>query len=80
MSLIKLAIYGGIGYLVYQTFFSEEASTGSSQGGSRGGSSRQGQRRSTGGSQMTGGGKGQTEKTEDASGASTGHRVGRGVI
>lgn len=89
MSIIKLAVYGAIGYLIYQTFFAEgagmqRASRGQSGGGSRGGggggSMEMGsQDHSMGGTRMTGGGAGRTEQTEDASGAAVSHRVGRGV-
>ena len=38
MSIIKLAVYGALGYLIYQTFFAETSgSQGSSGGGQRGG-------------------------------------------
>jgi hypothetical protein len=88
MSLIKLAIYGGIGYLVYQTFFSDNpiAGRGSSQ---RGGSQERGGRQSFGqsrqgsgsaGGQFTGGPTGAVERTEEPSGMSSTHHVGRGVI
>jgi hypothetical protein len=82
MSLFKLAVYGGIGYLVYQMFFSDAAS-GMRQG--RGDYSRQGglgdegdrgQQRFSGG----GGERGQAERTEEPSGMSSSHRVGRGVV
>lgn len=88
MSIIKLAVYGAIGYLIYQTFFAEGAgmqmaSRGQSGGGSRGGGGSMGmggsQDHSIGGTRMTGGGTGRTEQTEDASGAAVSHRVGRGV-
>lgn len=96
MSIIKLAIYGAIGYLIYETFFAEGAGKGGgggigntlrgaarevgnalSGGGQGGGGS---QDHSMGGTRMTGGGEGRMEQTNDASGESVSHRVGRGVI
>ena len=85
MSLFKLAVYGGIGYLVYQMFFSD-AAAGMRQG--QGGYSRQGGQGRRSGDQGNqgqqrfsgGGGEGQTERTEEPSGMSTSHRVGRGVV
>jgi hypothetical protein len=95
MSIIKLAIYGGIGYLIYQTFFAEGAGQGGSGigntlrsaarevgdavSGGRGGGGG-GQSQSAGGTRMTGGGQGRMEQTGDASGESVSHRVGRGVM
>ncbi|MCU1276427.1 MAG: hypothetical protein JWO48_3858 [Bryobacterales bacterium] len=95
MSLIKLAVYGGIGYWVYQTFFADQPAGGrggqggQGGGGSRGsrsssgrsGASRGGsQSRSGGGQQMSGGGSGAVEATHEGTGFSTQHRVGRGVL
>jgi hypothetical protein len=84
MSLFKLAIYGGIGYLVYQAFFTDMPRSGTARGGSRqssgrGGSSRQGGGRE-GGQQMSGSREGMSVATEEPSGASTRHQVGRGVV
>ena len=83
MSLFKLAVYGGIGYLVYQMFFSDAAG-GMRQG--RGEHSREGNRSDQGdrGQQRFSGGggrrEGPTERTEEPSGMSASHRVGRGVV
>jgi hypothetical protein len=80
MSLFKLAVYGGIGYLVYQMFFSDAA------GGMRqvrGEHSRQGARDDEGnrGQQRFGvGEREQAERTEEPGGMSSSHRVGRGVV
>ncbi len=89
MSIIKLAVYGGIGYLVYQTFFAE-ASAGGRQGsqsrGTRSSSSRDGTSggrqsdSSRGGQQMSGRGRGAVEETHEPNGFATQHRVGRGVV
>ena len=76
MSIIKLAVYGGIGYLVYQTFF---ANMPASQA-----AGRQDRSQEEGGSLdrsgMTGGGHGRMEETAEPTGTSARHRVGRGVI
>ncbi len=91
MGLIKMAVYGALGYLAYQMFFADMPASG---GGSGGGGQRRGQQsrsRSAGGgaagggesnrgAQMTGGGEGRPEATQDKTGASMSHRVGRGVI
>src|SRR5438105_12458968 len=73
MSLIKVAIYGGIGYLVYQTFFAEMPASGTERGRSRRGESPRGSEESSGRSRMSGGGRGRTESTEEPTGASTPH-------
>ena len=84
MSLFKLAIYGGIGYMVYQTFFAEMPASGM-QRGSAGSSRREGtprgqQSRSSAGQFMSRGGDGTPVSTQEPSGASAQHRVGRGVV
>jgi hypothetical protein len=84
MSLIKLAIYGGIGYLVYQTFFSDNplASRTSQSGASqrRGSGSQSFGQSQQGAGQFTGGATGAVERTQEPSGMSATHHVGRGVI
>jgi hypothetical protein len=88
MSLFKLAVYGGIGYLVYQVFFNDAASGmlgAHPMGGQgqRGGQSRQsGGGESTGQQRMSGGrgNQGAVQRTAEPSGMSTSHQVGRGVI
>ena len=84
MSLLKLAVYGGLGYLAYQMFFAELEPSERLQrrsGQQRGQKSRQGQQVfSPRGPQMTGGGEGIDVSTKERGGASTTHRVGRGVI
>ena len=93
MSIIKLAVYGGIGYLIYQNFFNEGAAATPTRGGNSG---RQGQRtgsgaprgqmqrrpQAAGGSSqgITGPGKGMNIPVQDSGGAATTHRVGRGVV
>ena len=42
MSLFKLAAYGAIGYLVYQTFFADMPASGRSNGARQGSASRSG--------------------------------------
>jgi hypothetical protein len=92
MSIIKLAVYGGIGYLIYQNFFNEGAVSAPAGEGS----GRQGQRTGGGGARgqmqrrpqaagrssqgLTGPGKGMNVPVQDSGGAATTHRVGRGVV
>lgn len=80
MSLFKLAIYGGIGYLLYQVFCNEAASglEGAAEG--RAQASRSGE--GSGGGLMNDGRPGASgvERTEEPSGMSVSHHVGRGVI
>jgi hypothetical protein len=89
MSLIKLAVYGGIGYLVYQTFFADAPIGGRQGGQARGTRSSSGRAgtsagrqggSSRGGEQISGGGRGAVEETHEPTGFSTQHRVGRGVV
>ncbi len=88
MSILKLAVYGGLGYLAYQMFFAEldpsetpSRRSGQAGGQQRGEKSRQGQQGGAPKSQpMTGGGGGMNVATKEPGGASTTHRVGRGVI
>ena len=85
MGLVKLAVYGALGYLAYQMFFAGESSgsmgglgrtrEGSPSRGNRGGSQQR-----AGAQQMSGGGQGREEETQEPSGTSMRHRVGRGVI
>jgi hypothetical protein len=75
MKLLKLAVYGTVGYLVYRTFFAESA------GGLGLRRSRGNERRGQGGAGNSAiGSQGKVEETEDTSGTSVKHRVGRGVI
>lgn len=83
MSLFKLAVYGGIGYLVYQALFADVPRSGMSrrasrQSGDQGESTWQRNTRA-GGQQMSGRGQGKSVATEEPSGASTTYQVGRGV-
>ena len=71
MKLLKLAVYGAIGYLVYQTFFADSQARGSM----RGSHGHNGRRQN-----LSESGQGREEQTEDSSGTSMKHRVGRGVI
>ena len=88
MSILKLAVYGGLGYLAYQMFFAEldpsetpSRRSGQAGGKPRGDQSRQGQQGAGRKSQaMTGGGGGMNVATKEPGGASTTHRVGRGVV
>jgi hypothetical protein len=74
MSMFKLAVYGAIGYLVYQTFFAESAGGSASRRSHGHNGSRQGSHRPSVADQ------GRVEETEDSTGTSVKHRVGRGVI
>ena len=100
MSLFKLAIYGGIGYCVYQTLFADMPSTRTGhpspkgekdsgnqgrpqqrQGGPSASRAPQRQQQPSGGTaRLTGPGRGTEVMAKDAGGASTSHRVGRGVV
>ncbi len=72
--LLKWSIYGLLGYAIYEMYLGvRDASMGGRQfAGEEGG--EQG-RMGT----LTGGGRGSTEKTEEAGGTSASHSVGRGV-
>lgn len=90
--LIKLAIYGLLGYALYEFFrgISTETVAGQMQGGGTGSQSRsEGQGQSRGGNsrgakaanaQWSGPGEGQQVNTEEASGEGAPHKVGRGVV
>ena len=68
--LIKLAFYVVIGYALYELY------QGFQEAGSMGG----GQRRGEGGQTLTGEGEGMEERSQEPSGMSTSHKVGRGVV
>ena len=70
--LIKLAFYAAVGYAIYELYLgmTQGREEGSSGGG--GGSSRYGA--------ITGGGEGMEIESEDESGTSIPHHVGRGVV
>ena len=81
MSLFKLAIYGGIGYLVYQTFFADMPEPGTQRGADSSSGRENPQQRGRRARRADGRFSGGTvAKTEDPTGASTTHHVGRGVI
>ena len=71
--LIKLAFYCLVGYALYELYlgFSQE------QTGSRNDKSA---RSGGGGQTISGGGTGRSEQTEEPSGMSARHTVGRGVV
>jgi hypothetical protein len=79
--LIRLAIYGLVGYAIYQfvmdVIHTEEESKTPQRGRGKSGG-RAGNARLTGAKR--GGGSGKSVATEDSDGASTRHRVGRGVV
>ncbi|HEX5244740.1 MAG TPA: hypothetical protein VFW23_15865 [Tepidisphaeraceae bacterium] len=90
--LIKLAIYGLLGYALYEFFrgISTESAARQMQGAGAGGESHnEGEAQSGGGNsrgakaanaQWSGPGEGQEVKTEEASGVGAPHKVGRGVV
>ncbi len=87
MGLIKLAVYGGIGYLVYQMFFADmpAGSSRPQQGRPRGGQAPEGAAENRGpvaaSNPLTGSDpQGMEVATKDPSGTTTKHRVGRGVV
>jgi hypothetical protein len=67
--LIKLAFYVVIGYALYELYqgFQEAGSMGGQGGGERG-------------QTLTGEGEGMEERSEEPSGMSASHKVGRGVV
>ena len=67
--LIKLAFYVVIGYALYELYlgFKEGAPGMGGEGGGRG-------------QNMTGEGEGMEERSEEPSGMSASHKVGRGVV
>ena len=85
--LIKLALYALVGYTLYELYQGMMQGGGMRQdrmeGGRRGGGrlERFGERLNVGAAQnMTGGGGGTTERTEEPAGTSVPHAVGRGVV
>ena len=68
--LIKLAFYGVIGYAIYELYqgFKEGMPQLSDEGGGAGGQN------------LTGEGEGMEERSEEPSGMSAPHTVGRGVV
>jgi hypothetical protein len=69
--LIKLAFYVVIGYALYELYqgFQEGGGIGSMQGDGQGRNQN-----------MTGEGEGMQERSEEPSGMSAPHKVGRGVV
>lgn len=86
--LIKLAIYGFLGYTIYQMYQGMAHGTGSGIGGEMGRSMGQGGGGAAGGNfgrrqeagNLTGPGEGMRESSLEATGMSSSHRVGRGVV
>jgi hypothetical protein len=77
--LLKLVAYGLLGYALYEFF------RGMSEGGGAGGGREEGAmgrnfRDESARANMTGPGEGQDMTTQDDSGESVRHRVGRGVV
>jgi hypothetical protein len=77
MSFMKLVVLGGVGYFGYRWLREWSAAPRARQAGGR--RSQPGQE-AGGRIPMTGGGQGVTQVTEDFSGESVPHRVGRGVV
>ena len=84
--LIKLALYALVGYALYELYQGMVQGEGMQQsrmGGQRASGQqgeRFGERLNIGGQNLTGGGSGMSERTEESSGTSVSHPVGRGVI
>jgi hypothetical protein len=87
--LIKLALYALVGYALYELYQGmvqgggmQSMTGGGQQSGQGGQGERFGERLNIGGAanNITGGGSGVTERTDEPSGTSTSHAVGRGVI
>ena len=89
--LIKLALYALVGYALYELYQGMvqggglQSMMGGQQGGGQQGGGQQGERFGErlnigGGQNITGGGSGMTQRTEERAGTSTPHAVGRGVI
>ena len=89
--LIKLALYALVGYALYELYQGMVQGGGMQSmmgGGQQGGQGQQGGRGERFGERLnigaanniTGGGAGKTQRTEEPSGTSTTHAVGRGVI
>ena len=80
--LIKLAMYALVGYALYELYQGMVAHQQQGGGGERG-VARAGRTRDAGlssrGQNLTGGGRGRTEETQDSDGSSTRYSVGRGV-
>jgi hypothetical protein len=85
--LIKLAIYGFLGYTLYQMYQGMSQGGGQGIGGQMGRSMGQGMGGGGGNfggapsaGQFTGGGEGMRESSLEPTGMSASHRVGRGVV
>lgn len=81
--LIKLAIYGVIAYALYEMYLGFTQSGSQQVGGFAGTMRRAGaqtaEAMSQAGQTMTGQGQGMREETQEPSGTSSRHQVGRGV-
>ena len=85
MRLLKLLAYALLGYALYEFFrgMVQGEAGGTAGGGQRGGGSRELNRAmetNPGRMNMTGPGRGTDVQTQEASGASVPHTVGRGVV
>jgi hypothetical protein len=80
--LIKLAIYGFLGYTIYQMYQGMSHGGGSGIGGQMGRSMGQGGNfgRNPSAGNLTGAGEGMPESSLEPTGMSSNHRVGRGVV
>lgn len=81
--LIKLALWGVIGYALYELY--QGFSNAGQSSGQAGGFDRQGRQGAMGGGGYQGqtfsdGGQGMETRTDEPSGTSSNYRVGRGVI
>ena len=82
MRLLKLVILGGLGYMLYKMFSDMPPMESMQRGGgrSRGRRGAMDLGSTPQGPQMTGPGVGEPVEAYDPTGASTTHRVGRGVV
>ena len=80
--LMKLAIYGLLGWAIYELYqgMIQGTTGGSSSGGGSSRTLRRALNEDTGRMNMTSGGEGTTAETSDFDGGSMRHSVGRGVI
>jgi hypothetical protein len=77
--LLKLLAYGLLGYALYE-FFRGMSDTGGGGGGGGEGEMGRNFRNESSRANMTGPGEGEDVMTQDDSGESVRHRVGRGVV
>ena len=87
MGLLKLVVYGGIGYLIYQAWFSDAPAKRESESGGGGNKAagaapqpRPTMNRAASGQFSGREARGMNVETHDGGGTSVRHKVGRGVV